>query len=108
MKTLPVHWTKDSRADLGKIADDIAEATGSMRIAMTYAQRVEARGNQFGLAPHIGRSRDDLFPGLRTVAFERSAVICYVIEDDTVWITNVFRRGCDYEAILRGEPEGDE
>lgn len=43
MKTLPVRWSKEGRIDLSKIADDIAEATGSLRMAMGYAQRIEAR-----------------------------------------------------------------
>jgi len=50
-----------------------------------------------------GRVRDDLFAGLRTVPFERSAVIAYTVEDDCVRITNVFHGGRDYEALYRGE-----
>jgi toxin ParE1/3/4 len=49
-----------------------------------------------------GIARDDLQPGLRTVPFEHSAVIAYVVEDDRVAITNVFYGGRDYEALYRG------
>jgi toxin ParE1/3/4 len=59
-----------------------------------------------------GIARDDLHPGLRTVPFEHTAVIAYVVEDDQVCITNVFYGGRDYEALYRGseptEPDQDE
>lgn len=42
--------------------------------------------------------------GLRTVPFEHSAVICYLVEADEVLITNIFYGGQNFEAILRGDP----
>ncbi len=59
-------------------------------------------------APFGGKPRNDLAAGLRVVPFEHSAIICYVFEGDTIWITNVFRAGRDYEAILRGEAPKDD
>lgn len=103
MKILPVRWSKRGELDLVDIADAIEAATSSARLAIGYAARIEERCGRIGNAPHSGRPRDDLAPGLRTIPFEKSALICYVIEDDTVWITNVFRRGRDYEAILRDQ-----
>lgn len=38
---------------------------------------------------------------LRTVPFERSAVIAYVIDQDMVRIVNIFYGGRDFEALLR-------
>jgi toxin ParE1/3/4 len=59
--------------------------------------------------PHGGRPRDDLAPGLRTVAFERRVVIVYRVVGSTVEITNVFYGGRDYAALYRrGEAEGDD
>ena len=107
MKVLPVRWSRRGAADLTEIADDISEATSSTRLAMTYVARIAERCTRIGHAPHSGRIRDDLAPGLRTIPFERSALICYVIENETVWITNVFRRGRDVEAILRGDAQRD-
>ena len=104
MKILPVRWSNQGELDLVDIADDIEAATSSARLAIRYAARIEERCRRIGNAPHSGRPRDDLAAGLRTIAFEKSALICYVIEEDTVWITNIFRRGRDFEAILRGEP----
>jgi hypothetical protein len=47
-------------------------------------------------------ARDDLQPGLRTVPFEHSAVIAYVVEGDQVSVINVFYGGRDYDALYRG------
>lgn len=47
----------------------------------------------------VGRPRDDLFPGLRTVPFEKRAVIAYLVEAEAVVITNVFYGGRDHEAL---------
>lgn len=107
MKILPVRWSRQGELDLVDIADDIEAITSSARLAVGYAARIEERCSRIGNATRSGRPRDDLAPGLRTIAFERSALICYVIEDDVVWITNIFRRGRDYEAILRGDPHSD-
>lgn len=76
------------------------------RTAHAYVRRIEARCQRLADAPHGGRLRSDLAAGLRIVPFEHSAIICYVVEDDTVWITNVFRRGRDHEAIIRGGDPG--
>lgn len=110
MKSLPVRWNKRGRRDLNKIIDHIEAASGSTRIALRYLDRLEARCQRIGDAPRSGRPRDDLAPGLRTVSFEGSALICYVIADDTVWITNVFRRGRDIDAFFRdaSEPTGED
>lgn len=107
MKILPVRWSKWGELDLLDIADDIEAATSSTRLAVRYAARIEERCRRIGNAPHSGRPRDDLARGLRTIPFEKSALICYMIEDDTVWITNIFRRGRDYETILRGHSHSD-
>ena len=59
-----------------------------------------------GLAnvPLGGRPRDDLAPGLRTVPFERSAVIAYIVEGGAVQIINIFYGGRDYEALYPRGP----
>jgi toxin ParE1/3/4 len=83
------------------LVDYIAISSGSALVALRYVDRIQARCEKIGDAPRGGRPRDDLMPGLRTVPFEQSAVIAYVIEDNKVRITNVFYGGRDFEAILR-------
>lgn len=64
-----------------------------------------ARCRKIGDAPNGGRPRDDLEPGLRTVPFERTAIVAYRVTDN-VEITNVFYGGRDYEALYHaGEPD---
>jgi toxin ParE1/3/4 len=87
--------------DLRKISEQIVRATGSKGVAHGIATRIQERCKRIGDVPRGGRQRDDLGAGLRTVPFEHSAVICYVIDNDTVQITNIFYGGQDFEAILR-------
>lgn len=110
MKRLKIRWSKDAKRDLATVIEHIEETSGSIDVALRYVDRLEARCFRIGEVPFSGRSRDDLANGLRSVPFERSAIIFYVVEDDHVLIAKVFRRGRDYEAILRGDPqaEGDD
>jgi toxin ParE1/3/4 len=103
-----VEYRDKAWSDLDEIFWYIAETSGMPRTAHAYVRRIEARCFQLVAAPYAGRLRDDLFSGLRTVPFERSALICYVIDGDTIWITNIFRRGRDFEAILRGDIQSAE
>lgn len=70
--------------------------------AIGYIRRLRARCEALAEFPNRGRPRDDLAPGLRMPAFERSAVIAYRVESDMCASIDVFYRGRDYEAILRG------
>ena len=100
MKILPVHWSDAAERDVNDLADHIAEVTGSFDIAVAYSRRIQARCDKIGLVPLGGTLRDELLPGLRSIPFERSALILYRIADDGVWITNIFRRGRDIEALF--------
>lgn len=105
MKRLPVRWSKEGRRNLNAIIDHIEMASGSTNTALRYLDRLEARCQRIGDAPRSGRARDDLAPGLRTLSFERSALICYAVIHNDIWITNVFRRGRDVEAFFRDEAD---
>jgi toxin ParE1/3/4 len=45
--------------------------------------------------PNRGSARDDVRPGLRTIAFQRRAVIVYLVEEDEVRIARVLHHGQD-------------
>jgi toxin ParE1/3/4 len=108
IRPLEVRYRDSARTDLDTIFWYIAETTANPRTAYGYVQRIEQRCRKIGDAPRAGRLRNDLSPGLRTVPFERSAIVCYLVENQTIWITNIFRRGRNFEAVLRGdqpEPE---
>lgn len=78
-------------------------AQNSPQRAIGYVRRLRLRCEALSYFPERGRARDDLLPGVRTLPFERSAVIIYRVESDVVRIINIFYRGRNYEAILRGE-----
>ncbi len=112
MRQLKVVLREEAIADLADIYNHIARVSGSPVTAIGFVRRIKARCQRIGNVPMGGIARDDLQPGLRTVPFEHSAVIAYVVEDDQVSITNVFYGGRDYEALYRGiepaQPDQDE
>ena len=103
MKRLKVRFRATANADLLTILEYVFDLSRSVTTARDYTRRIYDRCLRIGDAPLGGRPRDDLLAGLRTVPFERSAVIAYTIEDDCVWITNIFHGGRDFEALYRGE-----
>ena len=96
-------------ADLEDIFRSVLRVSGSPVVARRYVERIRARCRLIPTLPHAGRPRDDLASGLRTVSFERRAVIVYRVVGDAVEITNIFHGGRDYAALYqRGEAEGDD
>lgn len=72
-----------------------------LTVALKFTLRIEDRCQSIGDAPRGGRSRDDIVPGLRTVPFEHSALVAYIIDDAVVRIVNIFYGGRDYETLMR-------
>jgi toxin ParE1/3/4 len=107
IRRLEVEYRQSARDDLADIFSFLVENGASPDVALKFVFRIEDRCKKIGDAPRGGRPRDDLRPGLRTVPFEHSAVVAYVIEQDVVWIINIFYGGRDFETLLRGE-EGNE
>ena len=93
MLRLEVRYDGDARIDLRSMVDWSVEQGASRRAALAYAARIEARFDRVGLSPEAGRQREDLGAGLRSVSFERSAIIIYRVEPDRVLILRVLRRG---------------
>ncbi|WP_036241792.1 type II toxin-antitoxin system RelE/ParE family toxin [Mesorhizobium sp. STM 4661] len=101
MRRLEVEYRESASNDLAAIFRHIVEARGSPDVALKFVLRIEDRCQSIGNAPRGGRSRDDIVPGLRTVPFEHSAVIAYIIDDGLVRIVNIFYGGRDYETLMR-------
>ena len=102
MRRMRVEFRPSAVDDIIAIFDYVFDASRSAATAQRFAQRIRDRCRRIGDAPLGGRPRDDLFPGLRTVPFERTAVIAYVTEGDCVEIVNIFYGGRDFEAVYRG------
>lgn len=102
MRKLAVRYRPEAVADLEDIFYYIARSGAGGSVAERYLRRITDRCDRIGETPHAGRVRDDLRPGLRTVPFERTVVIAYMVEADAVRIVNVFYGGRDFEALYRG------
>jgi toxin ParE1/3/4 len=102
MRSLEVAFSPEADHDLSQIYLWIYEASRDPQVADRFLDRLIGQCARIGDAPRGGRPRDDLAPGLRTVPFERVAVIAYRVEPDRVLITNVFYGGRDFEALYRG------
>jgi toxin ParE1/3/4 len=108
MRRMRVEFRPSADDDLIAIFDYVFDANRSAATARRFTRRIRERCHLIGNAPLGGRTRDDLFPGLRTVPFESSAVIAYLIEGDCVEIANIFYGGRDFEALYRSKaPEAE-
>src|SRR5204862_5537964 len=84
-----VSYRSEAAQDLADIHRYIA-GQGARQTATVYVKRIRDRCKKIGKAPFSGVSREDLEPGLRTIGFERRAVIAYRVLEDRVQITNNF------------------
>ncbi len=108
MERLKVRFRPEARRDLLSIFSYVLELSRSPATSRGFVQRIRDRCERIGNVPLGGRPRDDLEPSLRTVPFEKSAVIAYKVEGDCVRITNIFYGGRNYEALYRDARAEDE
>jgi toxin ParE1/3/4 len=101
MQPVEVRYRPEASRDLADIYRIVLRVSASPVTARRFVERIRERCRRIGVLPRAGRPRDDLFPGLRTVPFERKAVITYRVVEDHVEIVNVFYGGRDYEALYR-------
>ncbi|WAP71230.1 type II toxin-antitoxin system RelE/ParE family toxin [Jiella pelagia] len=99
MRRVDVIYRDEARRDLEQIYDAIFEISQSHDVAEGFVERVRARCEKIGDARLGGRRRDDLRPGLRSVPFEKSALILYRVAE-AVEIVNISLRGRNYEALF--------
>jgi toxin ParE1/3/4 len=85
---------------IGKLHNYIAKQSGDAR-ADAFIDRIITYCDQFATFPLRGTPRDDLLAGLRTIGFERSVTIAFVVSPDTVVIEGIYCGGQDYEANYR-------
>jgi len=108
MPRFELRYRPTALADLEDIFHGVLRVSASPVTAQRYVERIRERCQRITLVPHGGRPRDDLAPGLRSVPFERCAVIVYRVIGETVEVTNVFYGGRDYAALYRHlEPDQD-
>ncbi|HEY1750935.1 MAG TPA: type II toxin-antitoxin system RelE/ParE family toxin [Caulobacteraceae bacterium] len=86
--------------DLVDVGAWIAE-NASIVVATRYVERLTAYCRRLDVFPKRGTARDDIFPGLRTIGFERRALIAFAVSEETVTILRILSGGQDVEAALR-------
>lgn len=75
--------------------------SGSSDTALNYLRRIRRKCEEIGIAPLAYVERPDIWPGLRMAVFERRIVILYVVEKETIRITNILSGSRGYEALIR-------
>jgi len=91
--------TPEAHDHLDAIYDYIA-AAASPGIAQRFADGILDTIAKLTDFPHRGTMRDDLRPGLRTIAWQRRVVIAFVVDEVAVVVTGIFYGGRDFETIL--------
>ena len=97
---LNVTFRPRAEADLLALYDYIVGQAGSA-IASGYIDRIEAACMALATFPERGTPRDDIWPGLRTIGFERRATIAFRVLKTQVEIVTIAYGGWDFESNLR-------
>ena len=100
--THKVLFAPEARDDLKALYLYIAERAGDER-AMAYIERIEAYYCGFADFPERGTRRNDLFPGLRIVGFERWAALAMLVNTDTVTFLRILYGGRDLDVLMDSE-----
>ncbi|HXC56620.1 MAG TPA: type II toxin-antitoxin system RelE/ParE family toxin [Rhizomicrobium sp.] len=100
MKRFKVTFRPLAEKDLIDLYDYIADEAGT-RVAGAYIDRIEGACLALKTFPLRGTARDNIGPGLRTMAFERRAMIVFRVLKSEVTIVRIFHGGRDFERILR-------
>jgi toxin ParE1/3/4 len=85
---------EEAEADLDEIWWRIATQSGSVAIAQGVIASITERFYLLASQPRMGRTRDDLEPGLRSHPADEYMII-YTIEDEDVVILHVFHASRD-------------
>ena len=99
---LKLTFRPQAEADLLALYRYIAEASG-LGIAGGYIDRIEIACVSLATFPNRGIKRDDLAPGLRTIAFERRVTIAYRVLTTRVEIVTIAYGGREFESDLRDD-----
>jgi toxin ParE1/3/4 len=97
-----VTFRPQAEADLIALYDYIAAGVG-LSVAGGYLDRIETACMALAEFPARGTPRDDILPGLRTIAFERRVTIAYRVLKTRVEIVTIAYGGRYFERALRDD-----
>ncbi|WP_066819556.1 type II toxin-antitoxin system RelE/ParE family toxin [Sphingomonas mali] len=93
-------FTPEARDQLDHLHSYIASAADA-EIAMRFADGILDHIATLSEFPERGTPRDDLRPGMRTLAWRRRVTIAFVVEERDVVVIGIFYGGRDFETLLR-------
>lgn len=95
-----MHFSLRARQDLTGIALYIADATGNRLTASRLTAQIRQRCHDIASLPGtLGRSRDELITGLRSIAY-KSYVIFFRYQDDIVEVVTILHGMRDIDAVF--------
>lgn len=93
-------FTPEARDQLDHLHNYIASAADA-EIAMRFADGILDHIASLSEFPERGTPRDDLRPGMRTLAWRRRVTIAFMVEERDVVVIGIFYGGRDFETLLR-------
>ncbi|WP_070153866.1 type II toxin-antitoxin system RelE/ParE family toxin [Sphingobium phenoxybenzoativorans] len=93
-------FTLEARDQLDNLYAYIAAAADSA-IAARFANGLIDHIATLSEFPQRGTPRNDVRPGLRTLAWRRRVTIAFMIEESDVVVIGIFYGGRDFESLLR-------
>jgi toxin ParE1/3/4 len=97
---LPVTRAERAEGDLADILDYLDQH--SSPAAERFAAAIDRRCGQLALQPEIGRSREELAPGLRSIVIDRY-VLFYRVTPIAVEVLRILHGARDLERIMKEE-----
>ncbi len=97
-----VVFTPEARADLERLYAYIA-GSADADIASGFVNGIIDYVATLSEFPRRGIPRNDLRPGLRTLAWRRRVTIAFVVEESDLVVIGIFYGGRDFETLLRDE-----
>ncbi|WP_419808864.1 type II toxin-antitoxin system RelE/ParE family toxin [Sphingomonas sp.] len=102
--TLRIIWRVPARDDLLELYDWIARHAGS-ETAYEYTAAIEAYAAKPAGLPERGAPRDELAPGIRTIAYRRRTTIAYRILPDAIEVVRLAHGGRDLGRVFDEDAE---
>ena len=95
---MDVYFSPLAVSDLAEIRHYVAER--NVDAAEQLLDAIEEACNRFGHHPQIGRSRDDLIPGIRVFPVKKNYAVFYRVLADAVEIVRVVHAARDFGRLF--------
>ena len=100
-----VVFTALAQRQLVRLHAEISRRSGYESRADAYIQRIQSDCLKLENFPERGTVRNDIWPGLRTVGFERRVTIAFIVRGETVEIHAILYGGQDIASAFANNPQ---